>query len=295
MMDAHLSASLLLVRPCSDGSYELLLMQRKKGMTFSEAHVFPGGKWEPADSLQTWGKRLGIGPEVVASTPLTQEMELNSLKITAIRETFEESGIFIGSGSLGKPVSGDFYGLCIEKGAIPDLSRLRYFTRIIGPLGFPPRFDTVYFLALVPINTQFTITEESQSAQWLRPVELLERAVELKLLQPQGFSALLLAHYPLFQELMQAGPLPVLRFSLISVLMRPGVLHGYMVVMYGDEEYPAPSFLPTITGKRFRIWLEATGFQYEISPGLLPFLDSSRYTLLREPSGRIHVQPKSLL
>lgn len=294
-MDARLSASLLLVRPCPDGTYELLLMQRKKGMTFSEAHVFPGGKWEPADSLQTWGKRLGIGPEVVASTPLSQEMELNSLKITAIRETFEESGIFIGTGWLGKPVSGDFYGLCMEKGAIPDLSRLRYFNRTIGPLGFPPRFDTVYFLTFVPINTQFTITEESQSAQWLRPVELLERAAELNLLQPQGFLAMLLAHYPLFQDLVQAGPLPVLRFPLVSVLMRPELLHGYMVVIYGDEEYPTPSFLPKIPGKRFRIWLDTAGFHYEISPGLIPFLDSSPYTLMRDPSGRLRVQPKSLL
>lgn len=264
-------------------------------MTFSEAHVFPGGKWEPADSLLTWGQKLGIGPEIVASTPLTQEMELNSLKITAIRETFEESGIFIGSGSLGKPESGDFYRLCMKKGSIPDLPRLRYFARIIGPLGFPPRFDTVYFLTFVPSHTQFTITEESQSAQWLRPVELLERAAELNLLQPQGFSALLLAHYPLFQELMQAGPLPVLRFSLVGVVMRPAILHEYMVVMYGDEEYPTPPFLPKITGKRFRLWLDTSGLQYEISPGLIPFLDSSPYTLIRELSGKIRVQRKSLL
>lgn len=291
-MDARLSASLLIARPCPDGMYEILLTQRKKGMIFSEAFVFPGGKWEPADSLNVWGERLGTRPEVVPGTPLTRELELNSLKVTAIRETFEESGIFIGPGSLGLPVSGDFYQLCNRKGLLPDLSRLRYFTRIVGPIGYPPRFDTVYFLTTVPAATHFTLTEESQSAQWLRPAELLERAVDLRLLEPQCLLTVLLAHYPLFQELVRAEPLPVLKFPLMSVLRHPELEGGYVVIAYGDEQYPTPSFLPQIQGHRFRICLQRTGIQYEISPGLLPFLDSSPWTLLPDSTGRLRIQPK---
>ena len=296
MDQARLSASLILLRPRACGSYEVLLMQRKQGMVFSEAHVFPGGKWETSDSLEVWEPLLGLTrPETLSSTPLTAEIELNSLKITAIRETFEESGIYIGSGALGPPVSGDFYQLCREKRALPDLGRLRYFVRMITPQNTLRRFDTVFFIAAVPQGTEFTLTEESQSAQWLSPAELLDRAAELQLLPPQCLATLLLAHYPLFSDLMQANPLPTTVFPLMSAIIHPENPKWVVIVAYGDEEYPVSAFLPEIKGKRLRIWMEPNGIHFEISPGLVPYMDRAQYRLVRDFNKRLQIVPKTRL
>ena len=294
MVKARLSASVILVRPRPNGTYEVLLMKRQPGMVFSEAHVFPGGQWEPSDSLDVWGPRLGIAkPEVIPSTPLTAEVELNSLKITAIRETFEESGIFIGPGTLGPPVTGDFYQRCRAKGTLPDLSRLKYFTRMITAVFAPKRFDTVFFVAPVPPETQFTLSEESQSAQWLSPAELLEKAAELKLLSPQCFVTVFLAYYPLLQDLLQANPLPTTVFPLMSAITHPDNPDILVIIGYGDEEYSAPSFLPDIKGKRMRIWLESNGINFEISPGLVPYVDASPWKLEPDSNKQLQIVPKA--
>lgn len=271
-------------------------MKRKPGMVFSEAHVFPGGQWESADSLDVWGTRLGLTrPETLPSTALTSEIELNSLKITAIRETFEESGIFMGPGTLGPPATGDFYQLCKEKGVWPDLGRLRFFVRMITPELALRRFDTVFFIAAVPQGTGFTLSEESQSAQWLSPAELLDRAAELHLLPPQCFVTVLLAYYPLFSDLMQADPLPNTVFPLMSAIMHPEKPKVVVIVAYGDEEYPVPAFLPVIKGKRMRIWMESNGIHFEISPGLVAYVDRAHWELVPDSNQRLQIVPKARL
>lgn len=296
MVEAKLSASLIITRPRANGTYEVLLMKRSKGMVFSEAFVFPGGLWDPQDSLDLWGPRLGLRPKVIPKTPATSEVDLNSFKITAIRETFEESGIFIGPGNLGPPKTGDFYELCKSKGTLPDVTRLRYFTRMITPLFVPKRFDTVFFLTSVPTGTSFTLSSESQAAEWLSPEELLNRAAELRLLPPQGFATVLLAHYPIFNDLMQAEVLPTTVFPLMGAIAHPEKPGVVVIVAYGDEDYEVPEFLPEVKGKRMRVWMDVNGINAQISPGMVPFIDSSPYRLLPDSAtGRLRITPKARL
>ena len=294
-----LAASLIVAKPLANNSYAVLLMKRKKGMIFSEAHVFPGGHWETSDSLSQWGPLLSAQPDLVQRTPATPELELNTMRIAAIRETFEESGIFIGPKPLGPPVTGDFMQLCKEKNSLPDLTRLKYFSRIITPVGGArKRFDTVFFLTVVPGDTQFTLTEESESAEWLTPLQILNLADKGKiiLLPPQIFLISLLALYPTLGELLPAIPREgISLFPIPHIRKDPQDPNTVLVMMHGDELFPSPAFLPPpAAGKRHRLYMtKKPGLRAEISPGLLPFMDNAPWTMTKNAQGEFQLVRKA--
>lgn len=107
----RLSASLVVVRDgqARGGSFEVLMIRRAKSMSFADTWVFPGGVWNPVDSLMTHGN----GPDIDAylnSSANTADM-LSSISSIALRECFEETGVLPrSSGDLadeGKVVSAD--------------------------------------------------------------------------------------------------------------------------------------------------------------------------------------------
>jgi len=294
-----LSSSLIVAKPLPDNSYALLLMKRKKGMIFSEAHVFPGGHWETADSMTHWGPVLNLQPDLIPKTPATPELELNSMRIAAIRETFEESGIFIGPKPLGPPVTGDFLKLCREKNSLPELARLKLFSRIITPIGGArQRFDTVFFFTFVPADTEFTLTEESESAAWLTPLQILNLADKGKiiLLPPQIFLIMQIAHYSTISELTPMLSTGINLFPIPFIRKHPDDPNTTLVLMYGDELYPTPSFLPPVHGKRHRLYVtKQPGLRSEISPGLVPFMDAAPWQLVKDANGEFRLITKSRL
>ena len=288
-----LAASLILIRPRIDRTYELLLMKRKKGMVFSQAHVFPGGRWEPTDSMSHWGSYLGLTPEIIPQSAHTPEIELNSTKLAAIRETFEESGIFVGLGSLGPPVTGDFLQLCRAKHAKPDVSRLHFVSRIVTPYGMKQRFDTVFFIAFVPADAQFTLTDESESAAWLSPLEVLNLAQDKKmmLLPPQVYLSILLAHYPTVTDLANALDRLTLTNMLPEIVPLPDE-KGYIDALPGDDLHPTSKG----SGRKHRnYWRKSAGIDFEISPGVVPFIDQSPWALHKSTGHKFTLQPKSRL
>ena len=294
---ARISASMILVKPRPDGSYSVLLMKRKKGMSFAQAHVFPGGALDPSDSLHTWGPLLGVSPEVVPAMHNVDTVEVNSLKIAAIRETFEESGIFLGSGPLGPPVTTDFFRLCQDRSVLPDLSRVHLFTRNITPLVSKRRFDTTFFIAFVPPDTTFVVTEESESALWASPLEALNlaEAGEMLLEPPQAYIIVHLAHHPFVTELQAVLPLQCLAYPLPTYGVLPDNSEGVLVLVYGDEDFQVPPGFPEIKGKRHRIRIALPGVDVEISPGLMPFHDASHWVVRKTTPHRYTQQPKPRL
>ena len=89
-----------------------------------------------------------------------------SLRIAAIRETFEESGILvlgkrdtlIGEADLpsksevqnwrtivrNNPL--EFYNMCLELEAVPQLNSLYEWSNWLSPVMMPKRFDVMFFL-----------------------------------------------------------------------------------------------------------------------------------------------------
>ena len=81
---------------------------------------------------------------------------LNSMRLAAARELREETGI-----SLGEPL---------------DVEKLVWTSRWITPEGLPKRFDTYFFLAVVPRDTPLTLQRsEAVDSIWISPAAAVQR------------------------------------------------------------------------------------------------------------------------
>jgi len=140
------AATLILVR--RDGPVPRLLMgQRSRGHVFMpDKWVFPGGRVDPADV------------RAPAATELTEEVarrlaegnvrrRARAFALAAVRETFEETGLVVGSaGALSGSVPAAWSHYAAH-GAAPDLSRFAFVARAITPPHRPRRFDARFFYA----------------------------------------------------------------------------------------------------------------------------------------------------
>ena len=140
------AASLVLTRQRS-GVTQILMGRRPARAVFPAAYVFPGGRLDKSDET--------ISP----SAPLT-ERTLNELcarggctprlaqglATTAIRETFEETGLLLASpGQTGSSESA--WTEFAKQGIAPAHDRLRFLGRAITPAAAPVRFHARFFLA----------------------------------------------------------------------------------------------------------------------------------------------------
>lgn len=97
-----------------------------------DVYVFPGGRLDPQD--RQVAPLHPLRAEVAASlAPHCPHGLAQALAIAAIRETFEETGLILGT--IG------------PQGLQPDLSRLDYLARAITPSASPIRFHARFFLA----------------------------------------------------------------------------------------------------------------------------------------------------
>ncbi|MGH7002947.1 MAG: NUDIX hydrolase, partial [Alphaproteobacteria bacterium] len=144
------AASLLLVDR-SGRQLRILMGKRHMRHVFMPGKVvFPGGRTEAADGRMTAIAELsghdqskllrGMGPR-------SSIRRCRALALSAIRETYEEAGLFLGRKARFSTVSHPDWAAFAERSVMPDLSSLRYFARATTPPGGPRRFDTRFFLA----------------------------------------------------------------------------------------------------------------------------------------------------
>lgn len=158
------SASVIVLRGSPP---EVLFMRRTSTSSFvPDAWVFPGGS---ADAIDRSRARRSLDGS-----------ELSVMRVTALRELFEETGIW-----LGKPLEDpdgtrrrvlndpeafeDLFEECS-----PHLDRLVWTSRWITPIGVPKRFDTYFFL--LEVDDSHVATPEHREGvevRWLRPGEAL--------------------------------------------------------------------------------------------------------------------------
>jgi len=121
-----------------------------------DAHVFLPGKFVfPGGRISTSDSRLRAGDDLdpLVMRKLLVDMKgrpsrdrARGLALTAIRETFEETGLLIGklrgeNSSTRSPQWREF----LDLGVIPSLAGLRFIARAITPPRRPRRFDTRFF------------------------------------------------------------------------------------------------------------------------------------------------------
>lgn len=138
-------AATLIVTRSSGARTEVLMGRRAAGHVFMASKwVFPGGRIDPSDF------RVEAAGELrkPSQTLLAREMparRARALALTAVRETFEETGLRLARPAPPVSIAGpwrDFRAV----GALPDLSALTYIARAVTPPGRTRRFDARFFM-----------------------------------------------------------------------------------------------------------------------------------------------------
>jgi 8-oxo-dGTP pyrophosphatase MutT (NUDIX family) len=209
----RVAATVLLLRPATpagtrpgiggDG-FEVYVIRRVAAMTFGGMYAFPGGGVDPSDSRgqldwsgpapAEWGGRLGLPAEAA-----------QAVVCAAAREVFEEAGVLLAGphpGTVVGDVSGDEWetarqDLVARRTGFAELLRRRRlavrsdlllpWSRWITPEFEPRRFDTYFFVALLPAGQRTRdVSGEADHTMWIRPAEALSRAAagEIAMLPP---------------------------------------------------------------------------------------------------------------
>lgn len=278
-----ISASLLLLRRSANADFEVLMIQRRSRMTYSNSYVFPGGMLDPSDSASQWQSLLPrLRADSFPAVPGFPALDLNALRIAAVRETYEEVRLFVGEGMPEKEGK-DFVKQCVKTGAVPAVDKLVYFLRFVTPMDFKARFDTTFFVADVSgLDTSINLQrDESKAFQWLSPLQALNQfeSREMKIYPPQLYSLYVLSH---ITDLSQLPTLSsrVQRYPILPCHKHVGGL-ALSGLLPGDELYELESC--TKRGGMHRINLDLIeGLSFQVSQGHNTFLDHSPVRVFRK-------------
>ena len=140
------AASLVLTRS-RNGVTQILMGRRPARAVFPEAYVFPGGRVDKADAGVAPAKPMdeSVLAELCARGGCTPALA-RALATTAIRETFEETGLLVAAeGDTGRRDGAwEHFG---NLGLAPAHHRLRFLGRAITPASAPVRFHARFFHA----------------------------------------------------------------------------------------------------------------------------------------------------
>ena len=145
-------AATLIVIDRSRRGFKLLMGRRNPGLAFMGGKfVFPGGRIEPYDRLMPVAGALSHRAEAALAAQVARPSPSlgRTLALAAIRETYEETGLLLGTRAYGAPVSvpeATTWRVFREEGVLPDLEALHLVARAITPPGRPRRFDTRFFV-----------------------------------------------------------------------------------------------------------------------------------------------------
>lgn len=161
------AASLVLLKGDPDGP-EVLLGRRPMASRFMPGvYVFPGGSLERGDHAVA--STLDLRPDV--ETRLARHggpRRARALAWTAIRETWEETGVMVGKTGTFEPTRTTPATQAFrDAGMIPSPARLDYIVRAVTPTHSPIRFDTRFFLADgVNVGGTLIETKELEDIGW---------------------------------------------------------------------------------------------------------------------------------
>ena len=234
-----ISASLLIFSPIQSSdfqnksNYELLFLKRKANISFSNVFAFPGGVLEPQDEIfyDSIPNENGHKPSLSA----IEEKKYLINRITSLRETFEESGLFFLSAKINPDKSNIYQTIrtlkesnkltfekLVENFSLP-LMNLFPLIRLITPQSYIKRYDTYFFGIFLNVGEIITLNigdyllggtedslfsykklqinlEESDTYAWMTPIECYKSYYEgnIDLAPPQVFQ---ICHYVWFTDI----------------------------------------------------------------------------------------------
>jgi 8-oxo-dGTP pyrophosphatase MutT (NUDIX family) len=190
----RVAATVVLLRP----GIEVYLLRRAATMAFASGmYAFPGGSVDPRDAAAEldwagpsdvdWGARLGLAPAAA-----------QAVVCAAVRELFEEAGVLLAAGAPDPDeleparralVSRELnLAQLLRSRGLPLCSQLLApWARWVTPEFEPRRFDTYFFLAVMPEGQDpRDVSGEADHTMWVRPADALARvqAGEIAMLPP---------------------------------------------------------------------------------------------------------------
>lgn len=288
------SASLIILakntsKPSSEFNYEVLVFKRSSKASFMPSSiVFPGGQTERADETRDWlalYKTLGVSDKRINQLSLvdgvrpfifrknTQE-EIDreiSLRITSIRETFEEVGLLICKNKKQfedeenkfsnyvknfdvkhwqekvqkNPI--EFLNLCQELKVAPDLWGSYEWSAWLTPTTLKmKRFEAAFFIVTLDSKPDILIQEtEVSDFLWRTPEELIKShlAEEFWLPPPQQYELARLCNLTNIQDVAQFSHDRNSKGITLTFPIQYRTKNGVLHVLPGDEIYPElPNF-----------------------------------------------------
>ena len=143
-------AATMLIIDRTSARPKVLMGKRHQSHKFMPGkYVFPGGRLDDGDRRMV---ATGALPQICEDRLLKRAVrpsigKARALALTAIRETFEETGLLFGTDEFGAPEiapEGSWSDFA-RHGIFPDLSTITFVARAITPPRRPKRFDTRFF------------------------------------------------------------------------------------------------------------------------------------------------------
>jgi len=261
----------------------MLLKRSAKSKFFAKAFVFPGGATEPADFAVSWLDHFnqnGFSREQLlsqfvvtdkAKIPLYEDA-LNSsnncipevgYRISAIRETFEETGVlFCKKLSSVARINNlrewqervhadptEFLRMCQQNELCPDIWSLYEWSDWLTPAHMgPKRYDTIFYICVLDETPEVSIDgQEITEIRWSDPVNAISEHVQgnIWLAPPQIYELSRMAHFENAKDLKEFA----------STRQRSGITrwlpvgkktsNGLMTVLPGDVLYPSTDTQPS--------------------------------------------------
>ncbi|MGP0059277.1 MAG: NUDIX hydrolase [Beijerinckiaceae bacterium] len=147
--------------------------------------VFPGGRIEAGDFLMPAINDLSDATaEKLGKRVASKAIKPRSLALAAVRETFEETGLILGSKAAvpaNRRVPRGWTSFA-EQGFLPDLSMLQFIGRAITPPGRTRRFDSRFFAAdaaHIAHRIEGVVTENSELVElvWCPAAEAIDLGI----------------------------------------------------------------------------------------------------------------------
>jgi 8-oxo-dGTP pyrophosphatase MutT (NUDIX family) len=189
------ASTVILLRSGEKNGIEVLLTRRPEAMDFlGGAYVFPGGTVRKDDCSETVQRRCrGVSADRardLIGAHLKPEVALGHW-VAGIREVFEEVGVLFSDRPAGdlerqrQRIVGreaTFVRMLEEKNLSLDAGALLYFSHWLTPEEFAMRFDTRFFIALLPPGQiPLDHSEEVADSLWIAPERALKLYAERKL------------------------------------------------------------------------------------------------------------------
>jgi 8-oxo-dGTP pyrophosphatase MutT (NUDIX family) len=168
--------------------FEVFLVRRNDSIAFlGGAHVFPGGRVDPADHSHAF---IGEAENITARMPDVPAEVAIAHHVAAVRELFEEAGVLLArplTAASVERLTADRRDLLAGRITFADivarehlhlqLEELAYFAHWVTPEIEIRRFDTRFFIARAP-KGQTPIHDEGETthSEWVAPAAAIERS-----------------------------------------------------------------------------------------------------------------------